>query len=90
LGGPSFRQRVVDKYLPFDLNGTLSLGRKTATPDKYEATVIREDDELLARGSLDQSDESATLNGTDRLPLVFVKVILTKERQSTVTRRTNS
>lgn len=73
LGEPSLPQRVVDKYLPFDLNMTLSLGRKTATPDKYEATVIREGDELLARGSLDRNDESATLNGTDRVPLVFVK-----------------
>ncbi|MCU4743316.1 hypothetical protein [Natronoglomus mannanivorans] len=73
LGEPSLPQRLADEYLPFDLNVTLSLGRKTATPDRYQAAVVRDRDELLAHGSLDRSVEPPTLNGTDATPLVFVK-----------------
>lgn len=72
LGDPSLPQRLADAYLPVDLDVTLSLGTNTSTPDRYQATVIRDHDELLVRGSLDTSADPPTLTGTETAPLVIV------------------
>lgn len=42
---------------------SVSAGTKTTTPDKYQATVIRDGDELLAHGQLDDSGEQPVLRG---------------------------
>ena len=49
---------------------TVSSGRNTMTPDRYQATVVREDDELLVRGKLDESGEDPVLRGTEEIPMV--------------------
>lgn len=49
---------------------TVSSGGKTMTPDRYQATVIREDDELLVRGQFDESGDKPVLRGTDTLPMI--------------------
>ncbi|MCU4744348.1 hypothetical protein OB955_23870 [Halobacteria archaeon AArc-m2/3/4] len=49
---------------------TISSGRKTMTPDRYQATVVREGDELLVRGELDESGEGSILRGTEEVPMV--------------------
>jgi len=49
---------------------TVSSGRQTMTPDRYQATVVREGDELLVRGQLDEAGEKPVLRGTEALPMV--------------------
>lgn len=46
-----------------DVEISVSVGTKTATPDKYQATVIRDGDELLAHGHLDDRGEQPVLRG---------------------------
>jgi hypothetical protein len=48
-----------------DVEISVGVGSKTTTPDKYQATVIREGDELLARGRLDERDGEQVLHGGD-------------------------
>ena len=48
---------------------TISSGRQTMTPDRYQATVVREDDDLLVRGVLDESGEKPVLRGTEDVPM---------------------
>lgn len=72
MGEPTLPQRLVDEYVPFDLEVTMSVGRQTAAPNRYQATVIREGEELLVRGELDESGEQSTLCGSEETPLVVV------------------
>lgn len=72
LGDPPLLQRLVDEYLPWDLEVTISVGRQTTNPDRYQATIIKAGDELLAHGLLDESGSEPRLYGTDDTPLFFV------------------
>lgn len=49
---------------------TMSIGRQTMTPDRYQATIVREGQELLVHGELDETDETPVLRGTAETPLV--------------------
>ncbi|WP_132057149.1 hypothetical protein [Halorussus amylolyticus] len=55
-----------------DWEFTVSAGRKTMTPDRYQATVIRDGDELLVRGELVETADGYALRGTDETPLRVV------------------
>jgi hypothetical protein len=46
--------------------------RGSMTPDRYQATVLREGDEVAVYGDLDETGERATVRGTDQSPLVLV------------------
>lgn len=46
--------------------------RGSMTPDRYQATVLREGDEIAVYGALDESGEEPVLRGTDESPLVLV------------------
>lgn len=48
-----------------DVEISVGVGGKTTTPNKYQATVIREGEAVLARGHLDQRDDGAVLDGGD-------------------------
>lgn len=48
-----------------DVEFSIGVGSRTTTPDKYQATVIRDGDELLARGHLDDRDGERVLHGDD-------------------------
>jgi len=48
-----------------NLEVSVSAGTKTTTPDKYQATVIREGDAVLARGHLTERDGEQVLHGGD-------------------------
>ena len=49
---------------------TLSSGRRTMTPDRYQATVVRDGDELLVRGELDETGDDPVLRGTEDVPML--------------------
>lgn len=46
-----------------DVEFSISVGRETTTPNRYQATVLREGDELLARGRADETGDTPTLRG---------------------------
>lgn len=52
-----------------DWDVTISVGRKTTSPDRYQATVIQEGDELLVRGELAETADGLVLRGTEETPL---------------------
>lgn len=52
------------------LEVTIGSGRSTMTPDRYQATVVRDGDELLVRGELDETGEHPVLRGTEDVPMV--------------------
>ena len=54
-----------------DAEVTLSVGRNTSTPDRYQASVIREGDELLVRGELAETADGPVLRGTEETPLTI-------------------
>jgi hypothetical protein len=54
-----------------DLEFTVSVGGKTSMPDKYQATVVRDGDELVVRGELTETADGYVLRGTDETPLVI-------------------
>ena len=67
LGEPAFECYVEERdglleavsgdYGPVeDVEVSISVGSETTTPDKYQATVIRDGDELLARGRVADGD----------------------------------
>jgi len=49
---------------------TISSGRKTMNPDRYQATIVRDGDELLVRGELDESGDELVLRGTEAVPML--------------------
>ena len=49
---------------------TISFGRQTMTPDRYQATIIRDGDEILIRGMLDETEDQSVLRDTAENPLV--------------------
>ncbi|WP_440766396.1 hypothetical protein [Natronorubrum sp. DTA7] len=54
-----------------DLEFTVNVGGKTTMPDKYQATVVRDGDELIVRGELIETPDGYVLRGTDETPLVI-------------------
>jgi len=50
---------------------TISSGRKTMSPDRYQATIVRDGDELLVRGELDESGDELVLRGTEEIPMLI-------------------
>ncbi|GAB3678139.1 hypothetical protein GCM10028856_38370 [Halopiger thermotolerans] len=54
-----------------DLEFSISVGGKTNWPDKYQATVIREGDELVVRGELAETADGYVVRGTEETPLVL-------------------
>lgn len=86
LGEKPLGQRLVDKYLPGDFNVTTSVDGPlrtvlaalnpkyrggTTTPHRYQATIIRDGDELSVHGRLNEDSDSAKLVETEDIPLVF-------------------
>ncbi|AXR76292.1 hypothetical protein AArcMg_4155 (plasmid) [Natrarchaeobaculum sulfurireducens] len=59
-----------DDGLLSELEITISSGRKTMTPDRYQATVIRDGDELLVQGELDETGDTPVLRGTENVPML--------------------
>lgn len=55
-----------------DVEFTICFGRNTMTPDRYQATVIRDDDELLVRGEVNETHDGFVLRGTADHPLIVV------------------
>ncbi|MXR52755.1 hypothetical protein GRX03_14215 [Halovenus sp. WSH3] len=54
-----------------DVEVSLGIGSETTTPNKYQATVIREGDELLARGRIDDAGDGAVLRDDSGIELGF-------------------
>lgn len=64
-----------------DLEFTVSVGGKTTMPDKYQATVVREGDELVVRGELTEGADGPVLRGTDETPLAIAAGSLEDQRE---------
>ncbi|ELY65933.1 hypothetical protein [Natrinema versiforme] len=64
-----------------DLEFTVSVGGETTMPDKYQATVVREGDELVVRGELTETPDGYVLRGTDETPLVIAAGSLEDQRE---------
>ena len=41
------------------------------TPDRYQAAIIRDGDDLVAAGKLDEDHDNPVLRGTDETPLLL-------------------
>ncbi|QRV17167.1 hypothetical protein JMJ58_09970 [Haloterrigena salifodinae] len=52
-----------------DVEVSISAGGKTTMPDKYQATVVRDGDELIVRGDLTETADGYVLRGSDETPL---------------------
>lgn len=56
-----------------NLEVTFSSGRTTSTPDHYQATIVREGEELVARGELVETEDGPLLRGSgDEPPLLAI------------------
>ncbi|RZH67337.1 hypothetical protein [Natrinema altunense] len=64
-----------------DLEFNVSVGGKTTMPDKYQATVVRDGDELVVRGELTETADGYVLRGTDETPLVIATGSLEEQRE---------
>ncbi|ELZ19530.1 hypothetical protein [Natrinema limicola] len=64
-----------------DLEVSVSIGRKNSMPDKYQATVVRDGDELLVRGEVTETADGYVLRGTDETPLVIASGDLEAQRE---------
>lgn len=64
-----------------DLEFSVSVGGRTNWPDKYQATVIREGDELVVRGELRETADGYVLRGTEETPLVVGTENLGEQRE---------
>jgi len=51
-----------------DIELTINIGRSTLTPDRYQATVVRDGDELLVRGEVQETQDGTVLRGTTENP----------------------
>lgn len=72
LGEQTRVQQLADKYLPGDPDVTISPGpgRGTMSPDRYQATVVRDGEELLVHGT--RTGDSRTIRADNDTPLVLV------------------
>ncbi|WP_226039681.1 hypothetical protein [Natrinema sp. DC36] len=64
-----------------DLEFNVSVGGKTTMPDKYQATVVRDGDELVVQGELTETADGYVLRGTDETPLVIATGSLEDQRE---------
>ncbi|OLZ42541.1 hypothetical protein A6E15_16925 [Natrinema saccharevitans] len=64
-----------------DLEFNVSVGGKTTMPDKYQATVVRDGDELVVRGELVETTDGYVLRGTDETPLAIAAGSLEEQRE---------
>ncbi|MDF9747195.1 hypothetical protein [Natrinema salsiterrestre] len=64
-----------------DLEFNVSVGGKTSMPDKYQATVVRDGDELVVRGELIETGDGYVLRGTEETPLVVAAGSLEDQRK---------
>ncbi|WP_137291231.1 hypothetical protein [Natronorubrum halophilum] len=64
-----------------DLEFTVNVGGETTMPDKYQATVVRDGDELVVRGELIEASNGYVLRGTDETPLVIAAGSLEEQRE---------
>ncbi|QCC59014.1 hypothetical protein NP511_11220 [Natrinema thermotolerans] len=64
-----------------DLEFNVSVGGKTTMPDKYQATVVRDGDELVVRGELIETADGYALRGTDETPLAIAAGSLEDQRE---------
>ncbi|SEQ70160.1 hypothetical protein [Natrinema salaciae] len=64
-----------------DLEFTVSVGGETTMPDKYQATVVRDGDELVVRGELTETADGYVLRGTEETPLVIANGSLEDQRE---------
>lgn len=64
-----------------DLEVNVSVGGKTTMPDKYQATVVGDGDELVVRGELTETADGYVLRGTDETPLVIAAGCLEEQRK---------
>jgi hypothetical protein len=64
-----------------DLEFTVSVGGKTTMPDKYQATVVRDGDELVVRGELTETADGYLLRGTEETPLVVATGSLEEQQE---------
>ncbi|MFC6719076.1 hypothetical protein ACFQGT_01715 [Natrialbaceae archaeon GCM10025810] len=62
---------IGDDGILGNIEFTISLGWKTMSPDRYQATLVRERDELLVRGEVDETGDGSVLRGTEEHPLVI-------------------
>ena len=54
-----------------DVEVSISVGRQTSMPDRYEATVLGAGDDLLVSGELNEMGDERTIGETDDTPLVL-------------------
>ena len=52
-----------------DVEVSISVGGKTTMPDRYQATVVRDGDELIVHGHLTETTDGYVLRGSDETPL---------------------
>ncbi|MFB1066131.1 hypothetical protein [Natrinema sp. H-ect4] len=64
-----------------DLEFTVNVGGKTTMPDKYQATVVRDADELVIRGELTKTADGYVLRGTEETPLIIATGSLEDQRE---------
>ncbi|ELY85395.1 hypothetical protein [Natrinema altunense] len=64
-----------------DLEFNVSVGGKTTMPDKYQATVVRDGDEVVVRGELTETADGYVLRGTEETPLVIATGTLETQRE---------
>ncbi|SFR87570.1 hypothetical protein SAMN05216559_0376 [Halomicrobium zhouii] len=60
---------------------SLTVGRRTTSPDRYQATVVDDGDELVVRGVLAETDDGLVLRGTEDTPLVLATGDLERTRK---------
>jgi hypothetical protein len=70
-----------------DVEISVSVGGETTTPNRYQATVIREGDELLARGRLDDAGDDVALRDESGVELGIGDLSARVERLHSSARR---
>lgn len=70
-----------DEGILRDWEVSISVGGTTTMPDKYQATVVRDGDELVVRGELTETADGYVLRGTDETPLVIASGDLEDQRR---------
>mgnify|MGYP006280809111 FL=1 len=78
LGDPEIDEYVeeysgsVGDVGPFeDVEVSVSVGTETTTPNKYQATVIRDGDEMLARGRVEDRGEESVLRDEEGIEIAI-------------------
>lgn len=64
-----------------DVGISVGSGENETTPDRYQATVLHEGDELLVHGALDETGTEPVLRGTDETPLLLAGGNLDEKRR---------